>query len=70
MALLKSCHGIVALNTDYLHLAFALGIPTVTLARPEIVRWIDPVQEDLHAFVKDEKGTVLAEALIRLLERV
>ena len=70
VALLKSCHGIIALNTDYLHLAFALGIPTVTLARPEIVRGLDPVQEDLHAFIKDEKGTVLAEALICLQKRV
>ena len=68
--LLKSCHGLIALNTDYLHLAFALGIPTVTLACPEMDRWLDPVQEGLHTFVKDVKGTALAEALIRLQERV
>jgi len=66
--LLKSCNGLIALNTDYLHLAVALGVPTVTPARPEMVRCLDPVQKDLHAFVEDEKGTALAEALICLQE--
>ena len=69
-AMLQSCHGLIALNTDYLHLAVAFGIPTVTLGCPEMDRWLDPVQKDFHAFVKDEKGTALAEALIRLQERV
>ena len=68
--LLQSCHGLIALNTDYLHLAFALGIPTVTLDRPEMDRCLDPVQEDLHVLVKDVKGTALAEALIRLQGRI
>lgn len=69
-ALLQSCRGLIALNTDYLHLAVALGVSTVTLARPEIDRWLDPVQNDLHVFLRDEKGKALAEALIRLKERV
>ena len=69
-ALLQSCHGIIALNTDYLHLAVALRISTVTLACPEMDRWLDPVQKDLHVFVRDEKGKALAEALIRLSEQV
>ena len=64
--LLQSCHGLIALNTDYLHLAIALEIPTVTLARPETDQSIYPVQKHLHALVNDEKGTALAEALIRL----
>ena len=66
--LLKSCNGLIALNTDYLHLAVALGVPTVTPARPEMVRCFDPVQKDLHTFVEDEKGAALAEALICLQE--
>lgn len=65
-AFLQSCQGLVALNTDYLHLAIAFGIPIVTRPHAEVYRWVDPIEKDRCELVSDRGGTALAEALIRL----
>jgi ADP-heptose:LPS heptosyltransferase len=65
-AFLQSCQGLVALNTDYLHLAIAFGIPIVTRPHAEAYRWVDPIDNDRCELVSDRGGTALAEALIRL----
>ena len=58
-AFLQSCQGLVALNTDYLHLAIAFGIPIVTRPHAEVYRWVDPIDKDLCELVSDRGGLLL-----------
>lgn len=69
-ALLQSCKGLLAMNTEYLHLAIALEIPIVTTDNPEIDRWIHPVNSELQTVVPERDGTVLAKALCRPQQRI
>lgn len=67
-ALLQSCKAFIACNTDLLHLAMALRVPTVGIFADDPQRWIGPDREHVRAVQTPVVKSLSAAQLLEQLE--
>ena len=67
-ALLQGCRALIACNTDLLHLAMALRVPTVGIFDEDPERWIAPGQPSAHAIRVPDLGALTIGQVVDALD--